>query len=108
VLRKIYAPKRDEVTGSRGVEKTTCLQNNIWVIKLRRMRWAGHVTGIEERSGEERRGACMILMGKEITWKTCVDGSIILKWVLKKWDGTSWTESIWLRIGTVSGRLCMR
>jgi hypothetical protein len=38
----------------------------------------------------------------------CVDGSIILKWALKKWGGTSWTELIWLRIGTVSGRLCMR
>jgi hypothetical protein len=35
VLRKIYAPKRVEVTGSRGVE------NTIWVIRSRRMRWAG-------------------------------------------------------------------
>lgn len=24
----------------------------------------------------------------------CVDGSVILKWVLKKWGGTSWTELI--------------
>jgi hypothetical protein len=41
VLRKIYAPKRDEVTGSRGVEKNLCRGSNIWVIKSRRMRWAG-------------------------------------------------------------------
>lgn len=41
VPRKIYAPKRDEVIGSRGMEKTICCGNTIWVIKSRRMQWAG-------------------------------------------------------------------
>ena len=33
-----------------------------------------------------------------------VDGRIILKYILKKWNETAWTGSIWLRIGT-DGRL---
>ncbi len=32
---------------------------NIWVIKSRRMRWAGHVAHMEKR-----RGACRILVGR--------------------------------------------
>jgi hypothetical protein len=28
-----------------------------------------------------------------------VDGRIILKWIIIKWDG-AWTEFIWFRIGT--------
>jgi hypothetical protein len=34
-----------------------------------------------------------------------VGGRIILKWILKKWDGEAWTGLIWLRIGTVGGAL---
>jgi hypothetical protein len=44
VLRRIFGPKRDEVTG--GWRK---LHNIIRMIKLRRMRWAGHLA----RMGEE-------------------------------------------------------
>ena len=32
-----------------------------------------------------------------------VDGRIILKRFVKKWDGEVWTELIWLRIGTGGG-----
>ena len=34
-----------------------------------------------------------------------VDGSIILKWILQKWDGGSRTGSILLRTGTADGLL---
>jgi hypothetical protein len=33
-----------------------------------------------------------------------VDGRIILKCMVKKWDGEAWTGLIWLRIGA-GGRL---
>jgi hypothetical protein len=33
-----------------------------------------------------------------------VDGSGVLKYIFKKWDGWVWTGFIWLRIGT-SGEL---
>jgi hypothetical protein len=58
VLRRIFRPKRDEVTG--GWRK---LHNEelhglyyspgiVWVIKARRMRWAGHVARMGEVRGE--------------------------------------------------------
>jgi hypothetical protein len=34
-----------------------------------------------------------------------VDGRIILKWILKTWDGRAWTGLIRLRIGTGGGLL---
>jgi hypothetical protein len=34
-----------------------------------------------------------------------VCGRTILKWILKKLDGETWTGLIWLRIGTDSGHL---
>jgi hypothetical protein len=32
-----------------------------------------------------------------------IDGRIILRWILRKWDVEVWTGSSWLRIGTLSG-----
>jgi hypothetical protein len=37
-----------------------------------------------------------------------VDGRIILKWMLEKWDLGAWTGPIWLRVGTDGGLLCIR
>jgi len=34
-----------------------------------------------------------------------VDGRIILRWILRKWDVVAWTGSTWLRIGTVGVHL---
>ena len=56
-LRRIFAPKRDEVTGEwrklPNEERNVlyCSSNIVRVIKSRRMRWAGHVArmGVEER-----------------------------------------------------------
>jgi hypothetical protein len=30
-----------------------------------------------------------------------IDWSIILKWILMRWDGTEWTVLIWLRTGPI-------
>jgi hypothetical protein len=65
VLRRIFGPKRDEVTG--GLRKLHNVQFHdlysspciIRKIKSRRMRWAGHVA----RMGE-KRNAYRLLVGK--------------------------------------------
>jgi len=49
VLKRIFGPKRDEVTGewrklqNEEINDLYSLPNIIQVIKSRRMRWAGHV-----------------------------------------------------------------
>jgi hypothetical protein len=44
VLRRIFGPKRDEVTGEwRKLHDLYCSHNIVLVIKSRRMRWVGHV-----------------------------------------------------------------
>ena len=65
VLRRIFGSKRDEVTGewrklhNEELNDLYCSHNIVWVIKSRRMRWAGHVA----RMGE-RRGVNRVLVGK--------------------------------------------
>jgi len=53
--------------------------NIVWVIKSRRMRWAGHVA----RMGE-RRGVYRVLMVKP-EGDQGVDDKIILRWIFRKW-----------------------
>jgi len=65
VLRRIFGPRRDEVTGewrrlhNEELKDLYSSPNIVRVIKSRRMRWAGHVT----RMGEER-GVYRVLVGK--------------------------------------------
>jgi len=62
VLRRIYGPKRDEVTGELHNEELNNLYsspNIVRVIKSRRMRWAGHVARMREG-----RGVYWVLVGK--------------------------------------------
>ena len=64
-LRRIFRPRRDEVTGkwrrlhNEELNDLYSSCNIVWVIKSRRMRWAGHVA----RMGEER-GVYRVLVGK--------------------------------------------
>ena len=65
VLRKVFVPKRDEVTGewrklhNEELNDLYSLPNIVQVVKSRRMRWAGHVA----RTGEDR-GVQRVLVGK--------------------------------------------
>jgi len=65
VLRRIFGPRRDEVTGewrrlhNEEINDLYSSPKIVRVIKLRRMRWAGHVA----RMGEER-GVYRVLVGK--------------------------------------------
>jgi len=60
VLRRIFGPKWDEVTGewrklhNEELNDLYCSPNTIRVIKSRRMRWAGHVARMGERRGVYR------------------------------------------------------
>jgi hypothetical protein len=65
VLRRIFGPKRDEVTGewrklhNSELHNLYSSPNIIRKVKSRRMRWAGHVA----RMGEERK-VYKVLVGK--------------------------------------------
>jgi len=65
VLRRIFGPRRDKVTGewrrfhNEELNDLYSSPNIAWVIKSRRMRWAGHVAHM----GEER-GVYRVLVGK--------------------------------------------
>ena len=65
VLRRIFGPKRDDVTGewrklyNVELDDLYCSPNIVQVIKSRRMRWAGHVA----RMGKGR-GMYHVLVGK--------------------------------------------
>ena len=65
VLRRIFGPRRDGVTGEwrklhiEELNDLYCSPNIVRVIKSRRMRWAGHVACMEEG-----RGVHKVLVGK--------------------------------------------
>jgi hypothetical protein len=110
VLRGIFGPKREGVTGEwrRLHNKELCdlysSSNIIRVIKSRKMRWAGHVA----RMGD-RRGAYRVLVGRpegrrplgrpRRRWKDNI------KMDLQQVGWGAWTGLIWLKIGTGCGLL---
>ena len=75
VLRRIFGPRRDEVTGewrrlhNEELNDLYSSPNIVRVIKWRRMRWAGHVARMREE-----RGVYRVLLGetggKETTGET--------------------------------------
>jgi hypothetical protein len=106
MLRKIFGPKREEVTGEwrRLHNKKLCdlyfLQNMIWVIKSGRI-W----------NTEDRRAAYRVLVGRpdgkrplgrpKPIWEDTIKMDF---WIFEKQGVEAWTRLIWLRIGT-GGRL---
>ena len=65
VLRRIFGPRRDEVTGewrklhNEELNDLYASPNIIWLIKSRKMRWAGHVARMAAG-----RGVHKVLVGK--------------------------------------------
>jgi len=65
VLRRVFGPKRDEITGewrklhNEELSDLYSLHNLVGVVKSRRMRWTGHVV-----STGEGRGVHRVLVGK--------------------------------------------
>jgi hypothetical protein len=104
VLRGIFGPKRDEVTGEWRKLHNEELHNLysspdiISQVNSRRMRWAGHVA----RMGEERK-MYKVLVGKP-------EGKRLLgrprrrweggsEWILGRLAGRMWSGFDWLRLG---------
>jgi hypothetical protein len=99
VLRRMFGPKRDEVTGKwrklHNEESTDTYSspNIIRVMKSQRMSWAKQVARVGEKTGfwwgnpRER----------DHLEDPRVDGRITLRWIFKKWDVGIWTGLICLR-----------
>jgi hypothetical protein len=89
VLRRIFGPKGDEVTGGWRKLHNEELHNLysspsiIRMINPRRMRWAGCVARMREK-----RNACRILVGKQEEKRPLEDqdvgGWTILIWILER------------------------
>jgi hypothetical protein len=110
VLRRIFGPERDYVTGewrrlhNKELYALYFSPNFIRVIKSRGLKWAVHVA----RMGE-RRGAYRALVGKpnerrpiERPWRRLEDN---IKMDLREVGWVTYTGLIWLRTGTGGGLL---
>ena len=91
VLRKIFGPKRDEVTGecrklhNEDLNDLYCSPNIFRVIQSRRTRWAAHLVCVVERR-DAYRVLVVKLEGNNHFEDPGIDGKIILRWIFRKWD----------------------
>ena len=86
VLRRVFGPKRDEVTRewrklhNEELSDLYFLPNIVQVVKSRRMRWARHVARIGERRGEVYTGFWWgNLRERDNLEDPGIDGRIILR-----------------------------
>jgi hypothetical protein len=114
VLRRIFGPKREEVTGEwrklhRGeLHNLYSSPDIIRQIKSRRMRSVGHVARTEEERSMYR------------VWTGKPEGKDPLERPRRRWEdgikmdlrdiggGGVWSGFTWLRVGTSGGLFCMR
>ena len=112
VLRRIFGPKRDEVTRewwklhNEELDDLYCSPNIIRELNSRMTRCAGGVPRIGDLRGVYRFWWGN-LRERDHLEDRGVDGRIILRWILR-WDVGAWTGSSWLRIGTHVGHFWMR
>jgi hypothetical protein len=100
VLRRIFGPKRDEVTHNEELHNLYCSPSISRMIKSRRMRWAGHIA----RMGA-KRNAYSIPVGKRPLGRPKRGWMDNIKIDLREigWGDMGWI--VWLRIGTNEGLL---
>jgi len=98
VLRRIFGPKSDKVTRewrklhNEELNDLYSSPNIVRMIKLRRIRWEGHVARMGR--GEEYTGLWWgKLRERDHLEDPGIDGRIILRWILRKWDVGTWTGS---------------
>jgi len=98
VLRRIFRPKRVDVTGewrklhNEELNHLCCSPNIIRLIKSRRIRLAGHVARMGR--GDAYTGLWWgNLRERDRLEDPGLDGRIILRWIFRKWDvGVDWIE----------------
>jgi len=99
VLRRIFGPKRDEITGelrnlyNEELNDLYSSPDTFRVIKLKRMSWAGHVARMGRR--EAYTGFWWGNLGERGHWgDPGVDERIILRCIFRKWDvgGLDWID----------------
>ena len=92
MLKRIFGPKGDEVTGewtqvhNEGLNDLYSPSNFIRVIKSRRMRWPGHVACLGESKGAYRFW-CGKLSERGHLEEPGVDGRIILNCIYRNFVG---------------------
>jgi hypothetical protein len=109
VLRRVFGPKRDEVTGewrklhNEEMNDLYSLPNIMRVVKSRRMRWAGHVAC---RGRKVCTGCWWGNLWERDYWEDSdVGGRIILRCIFRKLEGVVGNGRSCLRIGTGGGHL---
>jgi len=112
MLRRIFGPKRDKVTG--GLRKLheeeimICTHHQYYLgDQMRRMRWAGHVA----RMGREDAYTGFWLGSvkeRDNLEYTGVDKKIMLRWDFRKWNVWIRTGLSWLGTDRLSGHLKIR
>jgi hypothetical protein len=103
VLRRIFGPKRYEVTGWRKLHKEELRDlysspSIIRIIKSRRMKWARNVARMCEK-----RNVYRLLVkkpeGKRPLGRPRLSWMVNIRMILERLYGVMWTGLVWLRIG---------